>query len=34
MLEINPGLVFPIIEMLLGGGSRSLIKINREITED
>jgi len=33
VLEINPGLVFPIIEMLLGGGSRSLLKINREITE-
>jgi len=33
VLEINPALVFPIIEMLLGGGSRSLLKINREITE-
>src|SRR5882757_1100027 len=33
VLEINPGLVFPIIEMLLGGGSRSLLKITREITE-
>ena len=33
VLEINPGLVFPIIEMLLGGGSRSTPKINREITE-
>src|SRR5882672_545360 len=29
VLEINPGLVFPIIEMLLGGGSRSTPKINR-----
>jgi flagellar motor switch protein FliM len=33
VLEINPALVFPIIEMLLGGGSRSLLKITREITE-
>jgi len=33
VLEINPTLVFPIIEMLLGGGSRSLLKISREITE-
>src|SRR6266850_5037739 len=33
VLELNPGLVFPIIEMLLGGGSRSGLKINREITE-
>ncbi len=33
LLELNPGLVFPIIEMLLGGGSRSALKINREITE-
>lgn len=33
VLEINPSLVFPIIEMLLGGTSRSLLKINREITE-
>jgi flagellar motor switch protein FliM len=33
VLEINPGLVFPIIEMLLGGGSGSALKITREITE-
>src|ERR1051326_7458046 len=33
VLEINPTLVFPIIEMLLGGGARTLLKINREITE-
>jgi flagellar motor switch protein FliM len=33
VLEINPTLVFPIIEMLLGGSARSLIKVNREITE-
>jgi flagellar motor switch protein FliM len=33
VLEINPALVFPIIEMLLGGSARSLIKVNREITE-
>jgi flagellar motor switch protein FliM len=33
VLEINPALVFPIIEMLLGGSAKSLIKVNREITE-
>lgn len=33
VLELNPALVFPIIEMLLGGSTRSLIKVNREITE-
>jgi len=33
VLELNPGLVFPIIEMLLGGVSGSSVKITREITE-
>ena len=33
VLEINPGLVFPIVEMLLGGGARSVLKVAREITE-
>lgn len=33
VLEINPALVFPIFEMLLGGSARALLKINREITE-
>lgn len=33
VLEINPGVVFPIIELLLGGSSRSLLKVTREITE-
>src|SRR3984893_14715286 len=33
ILEINPALVFPIFEMLLGGGARSPLKIDREITE-
>ncbi len=33
VLEINPGLVFPILEMLLGGSGRSAIKITREVTE-
>lgn len=33
VLEINPGLVFPIIEMLLGGSARVPLKIAREITE-
>lgn len=33
VLEINPSLVFPILEMLLGGSAKSPTKINREITE-
>ena len=33
VLEMNPALVFPIFEMLLGGTAKSLTKINREITE-
>ena len=33
VLEMNPALVFPIFEMLLGGNARSLLKIKREITE-
>jgi flagellar motor switch protein FliM len=33
VLEINPGLVFPIIEMLLGGNARTPLKISREMTE-
>ncbi len=33
VLEINPALVFPIIEMLLGGGTKSTLKVSREITE-
>lgn len=33
VLEINPSLVFPILEMLLGGTSKYATKINRELTE-
>lgn len=33
VLEINPALVFPILEMLLGGGAKVATKISREITE-
>src|SRR5438552_4529510 len=33
VLEINPSLVFPILEMLLGGSGKYATKINREITE-
>jgi len=33
VLELNPALVFPIIEMLLGGTARAPLKITREITE-
>lgn len=33
VLEINPSLVFPILEMLLGGTGKMATKITREITE-
>ncbi|MGA3202206.1 MAG: flagellar motor switch protein FliM [Bryobacteraceae bacterium] len=33
VIEINPTLVFPILEMLLGGSGKVPTKINREITE-
>jgi flagellar motor switch protein FliM len=33
VLEINPALVFPILEMLLGGNAKFSTKINRELTE-
>src|SRR5271156_3438581 len=33
VLEINTGLVFPILEMLLGGSQKAALKITREITE-
>src|SRR5690349_17803554 len=33
VLEINPSLVFPILEMLLGGAGKQATKINREVTE-
>jgi flagellar motor switch protein FliM len=33
VLEINPSLVFPILEMLLGGSGKSEISIQREITD-
>src|SRR5436853_7493633 len=33
VLEINPSLVFPILEMLLGGTGKVATKITREITE-
>src|SRR5690349_24163536 len=33
VLEINPALIFPIIEMLLGGNARLPLKVTREITE-
>lgn len=33
VLEINPALIFPILEMLLGGNSKAILKITREITE-
>ena len=33
LLELNPSLVFPVLEMLLGGTGQSGAKIEREITE-
>jgi flagellar motor switch protein FliM len=33
VLELNPALVFPIIEMLLGGNAKTPLKVTREITE-
>jgi flagellar motor switch protein FliM len=33
VLELNPSLVFPIIEMLLGGSAKAPLKVTREITE-
>jgi flagellar motor switch protein FliM len=33
VLELNPSLVFPILEMLLGGSGKSTITIQRDITE-
>jgi flagellar motor switch protein FliM len=33
VLEINPSLVFPILEMLLGGSGNAATKITREVTE-
>ncbi|MDQ2950576.1 MAG: flagellar motor switch protein FliM [Acidobacteriota bacterium] len=33
VLEINPALIFPIIEMLLGGNAKSPLKLSRELTE-
>jgi flagellar motor switch protein FliM len=33
VLELNPSLVFPIIEMLLGGSGKSSVSMRREVTE-
>jgi len=33
LIELNPSLVFPIIEMILGGKGRSTANLRREITE-
>ncbi|MCW5980469.1 MAG: flagellar motor switch protein FliM [Bryobacteraceae bacterium] len=33
ILEMNPTLVFPILEMVLGGTGKSAVAVNREITE-
>jgi flagellar motor switch protein FliM len=33
LLEINPSLVFPILEMLLGGTGKTATKLDREVTE-
>src|SRR5215813_14593590 len=33
ILEINPSLVFPVLEMLLGGSGKSVSRPDREVTE-
>ena len=33
LLEINPALIFPILEMLLGGSGKTSTKLTREVTE-
>ena len=33
LLELNPTIIFPMIEMLLGGAAGSLTKVDREVTE-
>ena len=33
VLEMSPAMVFPIFEMLLGGSAKSLLRMNREVTE-
>ncbi|MGH9666192.1 MAG: flagellar motor switch protein FliM [Bryobacteraceae bacterium] len=33
VLELNPSLVFPVLEMLLGGSGKTATKLSREITE-
>ena len=33
VLEMNPALVFPVLEMLLGGNAKAAMKITREVTE-
>lgn len=33
LLELNPTLVFPTLDMLLGGNGKSPIKVTREVTE-
>lgn len=33
LLELNPALVFPVLEMLLGGTGQSTVKLDREVTE-
>src|SRR5664279_2864883 len=33
MLEMNPSIVYPILEMLLGGSGKTRVRIDREITD-
>jgi flagellar motor switch protein FliM len=33
VMELNPSLIFPMIELLLGGGGRQPVTLSREITE-
>lgn len=33
LLEVNPSLIFPVLEMLLGGNGKQVVQPDREITE-
>ena len=33
VMELNPALIFPMIELLLGGGGRQPVTLTREATE-
>ena len=33
LMELNPSVLFPVLELILGGSSANPAKIDREITE-